>query len=115
MDGLGTAAMTILGYGRYGDDPQHVGCPRAKSDMTPCIARDGHLALAGEPFGGRRDCVGCYAKPADLLAELETANQAGERVIYAGNPASGRDLDDDDHRADHLTRLVRELTEHMAR
>lgn len=53
------------GYERYEDDPQHVGCPRARSDMTPCVARDGGLATADD---GK--CVGCMADPADLLAEL---------------------------------------------
>jgi hypothetical protein len=42
--------MTVgpCGYGRYNDDPEHVGCPRARSDMTPCIARDGCSALADD-------------------------------------------------------------------
>jgi hypothetical protein len=55
----------LLGYGRYNDDPEHVGCPRAKSDMTPCVARDGNTATydAG-------DCVGCELYPADLLRDL---------------------------------------------
>jgi len=53
-----------LGYGRYDDDPEHVGCPRAKSDMTPCAARDGNLALGGGT------CVGCGADPATLLRLL---------------------------------------------
>lgn len=53
-----------LGYGRYNDDLEHVGCPRAQSDMTPCVARDGSTAEA------EGTCIGCYAKPADLLAEL---------------------------------------------
>lgn len=52
-------------YGRYDDDPEHIGCPRAQSDMTPCIARDGASALADEG-----DCVACYRRPADLLTEL---------------------------------------------
>lgn len=53
------------GYGRYGDDPNHVRCPRAKTDMTPCVARDGHTATddSGE-------CVGCGEHPADLLTAL---------------------------------------------
>ena len=53
-----------LGYGRYDDDPEHVGCPRAKSDMTPCVARDG--------YGADEDgaCVGCSEMTADLLAAL---------------------------------------------
>jgi hypothetical protein len=56
--------IKILGYGRYNDDPEHIGCPRQNSDMTPCVARDGHLAVADET------CVGCNANPADLLEEL---------------------------------------------
>lgn len=56
---------TIGGYGRYNDDPEHIGCPRAKSDMTPCVARDGQLACDDE---GK--CVGCWKHPATLLKEL---------------------------------------------
>jgi hypothetical protein len=58
MRGLG-------GYGRYDDDPEHVGCPRAKTDMTPCVARNGDWACADDGV-----CVGCGAKPADLLRDL---------------------------------------------
>lgn len=54
----------LLGYGRYNDDPEHVGCPRAKSDMTPCVARDGKSATSNKV------CVGCGAHPIDLLVEL---------------------------------------------
>jgi hypothetical protein len=54
-----------LGYGRYNDDPEHIGCPRAKSDMTPCAARDGNNAVADAG-----DCVGCGEYPADLLTAL---------------------------------------------
>jgi hypothetical protein len=59
--------MTIgpLGYGRYDDTPEYIGCPRATSDMTPCIARDGHTALADDGL-----CVGCSVNPADALTEL---------------------------------------------
>jgi hypothetical protein len=53
------------GYGRYDDDPEHVGCPRARSDMTPCVARDGTTAVADS---GR--CVGCGEHPAALLMIL---------------------------------------------
>ena len=52
-----------LDYGRYPDG--HVGCPRARSDMTPCVARDSHLACADD---GK--CVGCGLHPAALLTEL---------------------------------------------
>jgi hypothetical protein len=41
-------------------------CPREKSAMTPCLARDGHLVVvldhAGNPL-----CVGCEARLLDLL------------------------------------------------
>lgn len=57
-----------LGYGRYDDAPKRVGCPRAKSDMTPCNARDGGTATADD---GR--CVGCNQNPADLLRDLVAA------------------------------------------
>lgn len=52
------------GYGRYADDPDHVGCPRAKTDMTPCAARDGATASMDEK------CVGCGHLSADLLRDL---------------------------------------------
>lgn len=39
-------------------------CPRAKSDMTPCIATDGDVAFADDGV-----CVGCGWKPASM-AEL---------------------------------------------
>lgn len=59
------------GYGRYDDDPKHVGCPRAKSDMTPCVARDGKVAQADiGDCEGCGDCVGCGEWPADLLRDL---------------------------------------------
>lgn len=57
-----------LGYGRYDDDPLHVGCPRAQSDMTPCAARDGSSAVADN-----ERCVGCDEHPADLLRDLVRA------------------------------------------
>jgi hypothetical protein len=56
----------LAGYGRYDDNPDYVGCPRARTNMTPCIARDGSVALADDPV----DCVGCGARAADLLTEL---------------------------------------------
>ena len=58
----------IEGYGRYDDDSDHIGCPRARTDMTPCVARDG---LAGCNDNGR--CVGCMRHAAELLTELVRA------------------------------------------
>jgi len=62
------------GYGRYDDDPEHVGCPRARTDMTPCAARDGQSADDGAGV-----CVGCRHAPADLLTALvrTVTNPAG--------------------------------------
>lgn len=93
------------GYGRYDDDPGHVGCPRAKSDMTPCIARDGHLALAGDPPS---DCVGCSARPSALLIEL------GREYEPAIGRAEGIAAADPEACADLLTELVRKATEPAA-
>jgi len=60
------------GYGRYDDDPNHIGCPYAKSDMTPCVARDGQVAEALEASTGHQHCVcvGCAHNAADLLRDL---------------------------------------------
>jgi len=38
---------------RTGLRAEDLACPREKSDMTPCIARDGSLALT------KNKCVGC--------------------------------------------------------
>lgn len=68
--------MKTAGYGRYKDDPNHIGCPRAKTDMTPCVARDGKPACADDGV-----CVGCGEHPADLLTDLVrqvTEAQGGE-------------------------------------
>jgi hypothetical protein len=40
-------------------------CPYAKSDMTPCAARDGKIACADDGV-----CVGCGQHPAELLRDL---------------------------------------------
>lgn len=46
-------------------DPDLVVCPREKTFMTPCVARDGQTACADD---GK--CVGCGAEPAELLKAL---------------------------------------------
>jgi hypothetical protein len=83
------------GYGRYDDDPEHVGCPRAQSDMTPCIARDGAVCLADDDM-----CVGCGANPCDLLAALRhTVTGKSRSPVVAPK-----------HAADKLAREVRIAT-----
>jgi hypothetical protein len=42
-----------------------IACPYAKSDMTPCVARDGQMCVADEGM-----CVGCERMPADMLRDL---------------------------------------------
>lgn len=86
------------GYGRYDDSPEYVGCPYAKTDMIPCIARDGSLALAGSP---PVSCAGCGHKPGELLKELA--------VEYA--PARSTVLRDPVTAANQLRDLVRQATE----
>ena len=89
------------GYGRYDDDPSYVGCPYAKSDMSPCIARDGSLALAGDPPA---DCVGCGHQPLELIRELggeyEPARKFRRPAMY--HPPAV---------ADQLRDMVRQATE----
>jgi hypothetical protein len=89
-------------YGRYDDDPDYVGCPRAQSDMTPCIARDGHTALH-DKFG----CVYCDEKPGALLKELAEAGVAD--AVEFLKPRSLRPSVAT--QADKLRDLVRAVTE----
>lgn len=48
-------------FARTGLTPEQLVCPREKSAMTPCVARDGALAVAGAV------CVGCERSVASLL------------------------------------------------
>jgi hypothetical protein len=93
------------GYGRYNDSPEHVGCPRARTDMTPCIARDGHTALAAHPS----TCVGCGSAPYALVTDL--ANAIGEQKLRGltvqERPRTMRAM----KAADLLRDLVRQVTE----
>lgn len=43
-----------------------IDCPRARSFMTPCIARDGRLALDDVEM----ECVGCSITPKAAMADL---------------------------------------------
>jgi hypothetical protein len=95
--------MTVgpCGYGRYNDDPEHVGCPRARSDMTPCIARDGCSSLADDQtcVSDDQTCVYCNLTPRSLLNALK---QAGVDVDIRPNPNGA---------ADQLRDVVRRVTE----
>lgn len=86
------------GYGRYKDDPNHVGCPRAKTDMTPCVARDGSIAVADDDGV----CVGCGAGAVRLLNELTELVTGSLPEPRIQSPTAA---------ADRLTEFVREVTE----
>lgn len=87
------------GYGRYDDDPAYVGCPFARSDMSPCAARDGRLALTSLPAV----CVGCGNTPEYLIEDLAADYQPAEALqASAGEPLGA---------ADAFAEMVREATE----
>jgi hypothetical protein len=73
-----------------------ISCPRAKTDMTPCIARDGDTALADD-----RACVGCGTSPTYLLTQLALRYEPA-RLVLADGPL------DPDGVANNLKKLVTE-------
>lgn len=66
------------GWGRYDDDPERVGCPYARSYMTPCIARDGRLALDDYPDAV---CVGCNHAPEEQIEDLARDYEPAAHLI----------------------------------
>lgn len=48
------------------EDRNEVQCPREKSWMTPCVSRDGRLAVADDSR-----CVGCGADPIALVEDIK--------------------------------------------
>lgn len=56
-------------------------CPRARSDWTPCIARDGALALADDGV-----CVGCGHQPSELLKDLALRHEPARRYLQTRSP-----------------------------
>lgn len=90
------------GYGRYDSDPEHVGCPYARTSETPCVARDGRLALDGDQV-----CAGCDHPPVFLIEDLAIEWPAALDLLpdddeeYVGDP---------DVLADEFAITVREAT-----
>lgn len=78
-----------------------VDCPRAKTWMTPCIARDGATAL-DDPHAIQPECVGCGADPRELLFDLGERYEPARRYRQTHDPRNC---------ADTLTRLVAEYVE----
>lgn len=64
-----------------------VDCPRAKSWMTPCIARDGAVALADDG-----QCVGCSADPLAQLADLAERYGPAHRHLQTHDPRRAADI-----------------------
>ena len=85
------------GYGRYDNDPAHVGCPYARSSRSPCLARDGQLALDDD-----MTCRGCGIGPEEQAEELAEAYEPARALLIAGDPAT---------LADEFAEMVREATE----
>lgn len=92
------------GYGRYDDDPAFVGCPWARSDRSPCVARDGQLALFPGPDPV---CRGCGNSPEYLIEDLAGYYEPARALqATAGEPLSA---------ADRFAEMVREATEPAGR
>ena len=87
---------------RERDSPEAMDCPYAKSDMTPCVRRDGELAVALTATD-ERICVGCerllqdqstqrerdsealaFKKAADWLDMAQITQYAGEDSFHLG-------------------------------
>lgn len=78
-------ARGVGGYGRYEDSPDHVGCPWARSSESPCVARDGALALSSAP---RVVCVGCGNSVPFLFRDLADDWPPAGRVALYARPSS---------------------------
>lgn len=90
------------GYGRYDDDPEAVGCPRARSYRSKCVARQGRQALDPSPAGEDLICHGC----------AHTVFEMTEELAREYPPAAGLDvLGDQAALADEFALMVREATE----
>jgi hypothetical protein len=63
---------------RTGLTPGDLTCPREKSEMTPCVARDGRTAVAFGAFG-KALCVGCEYGLDGLFEKERGLTDAGEK------------------------------------
>lgn len=62
-------------FKRTGLAPSELVCPREQSFMTPCVARDGRLAVSF-PIGGKGSCVGCRIGVFVLLEQEQAKGAA---------------------------------------
>lgn len=65
-----------------------INCPHAKTYMTPCIARDGLVALADEDRKHAAVCVGCGNSPRILLKNLAERYEPARRFLQTKDPAA---------------------------
>ena len=65
-------------------DRNEIDCPRAKTWMTPCVARDGGPAVADDGV-----CVGCGVTPDDLLADLARRYEPARRYWRSRQQSHG--------------------------
>lgn len=70
--GIGNELMESV-LKRTGLKASELVCPRERSDMTPCVARDGDCAMTNDCH-----CVGCGVS---VLGLFETEKQ---KQLYAG-------------------------------
>ena len=59
--GTGNLVRNLI-WERTGIKPDDLKCPREKSDMTPCVARDGDSAMTDDSH-----CIGCGVSVVELL------------------------------------------------
>ena len=67
-------------------DRNEIDCPRAKTWMTPCVARDGSSALSGLALDASEirtafKCVGCGEDPRSLLLDLASRHKPARRYL----------------------------------
>ena len=77
-------------------DRNEIDCPRAKTWMTPCIARDGSTALSDLPLDASEistafTCVGCGADPRVLLKDLAERHKPARRFVQTKDPVLAAD------------------------
>ena len=87
---------------------REIDCPRATSWMTPCIARDGHVALADD---GR--CVGCLP-PDKRVYPFEALSRVSELMGRRVDPRAYRGREGREQAADALRDLVKEYVKRSA-
>lgn len=64
--------LSVMVLKRTGLRPQKLICPREKSEMTPCVVRDGRLAAVDDDYHGPI-CIGCERGLQRLLDAEMTA------------------------------------------